>query len=421
MSLNELVMNSTDNDQSIDNIIIVSNVLNQTAILISDHATLSPSNLTVITETVIQTLDIIEEWPAIMKAEGNQIIQSFEGIVDAVLNYDNDTNIDIVERNIAFKIRKVTRSSYNKLTFTATASNGSLMIDTDGNSTNTIIGSITIPKSILNVTTDAQIKVAFSLYEETAFFPIRDPPPNTIVGSSVISARIAGVSDGTQLPDPVVITLALKTNNFSNPFCVYWDFKAAEGGGNWSTDGCTVEAANSSVTCHCNHLTNFAILVDISRRTEGPTQSPRHIAVALDMVSYFGVGISLVGLILTIITLVIFKKIRTKDASKFHIQLCVSLSLMLLVFVSGISEVSPKEGCITVGVLIHYFALVAWMWMGAEALLMFQKLVIVFVNVSWYYHLAVSIVCWGLPLIPVTILLVVDYNYYLTLDENDSG
>ena len=48
MRLNELVMNSNDNDQSIDNIIIVSNILNQTEILISDHATLSPSNLTVV-------------------------------------------------------------------------------------------------------------------------------------------------------------------------------------------------------------------------------------------------------------------------------------------------------------------------------------------------------------------------------------
>ena len=37
----------------------------------------------------------------------HRVIQSFEGIVDAVLNYDNDTNVDIVERNIAFKIRKV--------------------------------------------------------------------------------------------------------------------------------------------------------------------------------------------------------------------------------------------------------------------------------------------------------------------------
>ena len=95
------------------------------------------------------------------------------------------------------------------------------MIDTDGNSTDTEIGSITTPKSILNVTTDAQLKLAFSLYEKTAFFPIRDPPPNTIVGSSVISARIAGVSDGTQLPDPVVITLALKINVIILVYCYY--------------------------------------------------------------------------------------------------------------------------------------------------------------------------------------------------------
>ena len=98
---------------------------------------------------------------------------------------------------------------------------GSLMIDTDGNSTDTIIGSITTPKSILSVTTDAQIKLAFSLYKETAFFPIREPPPNTIVGSSVISARIAGVADGTQLPDPVVITLALKINVIILVYCYY--------------------------------------------------------------------------------------------------------------------------------------------------------------------------------------------------------
>ena len=55
---------------------------------------------------------------------------------------------------------------------------------------------------------------------------------------------------------------------------------------------------------------------------------------------------------------------------------------MLIVFVSGISEVDSKPGCIIVGLLIHYFTLVAWMWMGAEALLMFQKVVIIFVNFS---------------------------------------
>ena len=40
----------------------------------------------------------------------NRIIQSFERIVDAVLNHSNDTNVDIVESNIAFAIRKVNKN-----------------------------------------------------------------------------------------------------------------------------------------------------------------------------------------------------------------------------------------------------------------------------------------------------------------------
>ena len=50
----------------------------------------------------------------------------------------------------------------------------------------------------------------------------------------------------------------------------------------------------------------------------------------------------------------------------------------------------------TVSVLIHYFTLVAVMWMGAEAVLMFQKFVIVFARISTRYIIAISIICWGM-------------------------
>ena len=107
---------------------------------------------------------------------------------------------------------------------------------------------------------------------------------------------------------------------------------------------------------------------------------------------------------------------------------------MLIVFVAGIDKVSVRAGCITVGVLIHYFALVSWMWMGAEAVLMFQKLVIVFSNITWKYILAVSVVCWGkgtniivfnhypigFPLLPVTITLSIGPDYY-TYKSSKSG
>ena len=47
-----------------------------------------------------------------------------------------------------------------------------------------------------------------------------------------------------------------------------------------------------------------------------------------------------------------------------------------------------------VSALIHYFTLVSVMLMGAEAVLMFQKLVIVFSSTSTKFFVAVSLICW---------------------------
>ena len=91
------------------------------------------------------------------------------------------------------------------------------------------------------------------------------------------------------------------------------------------------------------------------------------------------------------------RDIRKKDISKFHIQLSLAILLMLmvaLVFVALNIEGIVYEGCVTVSVLLHYFTLVAVMWMGAEALLMFQKLVIVFVTITTKYIVIISIICW---------------------------
>ena len=127
------------------------------------------------------------------------------------------------------------------------------------------------------------------------------------------------------------------------------------------------------------------------------------------------------------------RDIREKDISKFHIQLSLTILLMLmvaLVFVTSNIEGIVYEGCVTVSVLLHYFTLVAVMWMGAEALLMFQKLVIVFVTITTKYIVTVSIVCWckysrltlsssksgfilipfcvAIPVIPVLIPMIID-------------
>ena len=91
----------------------------------------------------------------------------------------------------------------------------------------------------------------------------------------------------------------------------------------------------------------------------------------------------------------LYRKLREQEASKFHVQLCISLFCMLIVFVSGIDQTRVYEGCVTVSVLVHYFTLVMWMWMGAEAVFMYKKLVIVFgAHLTTKYIIGVSLVCW---------------------------
>ena len=72
---------------------------------------------------------------------------------------------------------------------------------------------------------------------------------------------------------------------------------------------------------------------------------------------------------------------------------------MLLVFIAGIDQTRVYGGCVTVSVLIHYFSLAAVMWMGAEAVLMFHKLVFVFRKVTKREIILTSVVCWGEALV----------------------
>lgn len=86
---------------------------------------------------------------------------------------------------------------------------------------------------------------------------------------------------------------------------------------------------------------------------------------------------------------------RVRDASKYHVQLSIAIFFMLLVFVSGVDKTSRYESCVLVSVLVHYFALAAVMWMGAEAILMFHKLVFVFKRVTKRGIVITSTICWS--------------------------
>ena len=48
-----------------------------------------------------------------------------------------------------------------------------------------------------------------------------------------------------------------------NRDCEFYENCRNSKGGGWSTDGCRLASRdNSTVTCECDHLTNFAVLMD---------------------------------------------------------------------------------------------------------------------------------------------------------------
>lgn len=91
----------------------------------------------------------------------------------------------------------------------------------------------------------------------------------TIVNSDIVGLILASDRSydrlSTPLAAPLELTLRhLQVDNITNGRCAFWDIKRSD----WSTAGCeTVSSNRTHTVCRCNHLTNFAVLVDVSNVT----------------------------------------------------------------------------------------------------------------------------------------------------------
>lgn len=77
----------------------------------------------------------------------------------------------------------------------------------------------------------------------------------------------------------------------------------------WSEEGCQIRKTNETHTvCECNHLTNFAVLMDVHAvRLDIAHQ------VALQIITYIGCIISVVCLVLAILTFQLFRGLKVTD------------------------------------------------------------------------------------------------------------
>nr|XP_054483721.1 adhesion G-protein coupled receptor G2 [Agelaius phoeniceus] len=326
------------------------------------------------------------------------------------------SSAEFVSPSLALAVVQTNRIRSNQMSFAVQDSTDlqiSLGVQPIQNLNN--LGSITLPPSLLkNLRTeelDLASRIIFNFFKKTTVFQDLSLKNASLI-SSVISSSVANLTISNLTANVTVLLQNIKPNQDNSTVrCVFWDFNKNGGHGGWSYEGCIVKESRVNETvCSCNHLTSFAVLMDLYGSTPlNPTQE-----LVLTFISYIGCGLSAIFLSVTLVTYIAFEKIRRDYPSKILIQLCAALLLLNLVFLldSWIALYDTRGLCIAVAVFLHYFLLVSFTWMGLEAFHMYLALVKVFNTYVRKYILKFCLVGWGLPAIVVSIVLAVSPDNY---------
>ncbi|XP_044903120.1 adhesion G protein-coupled receptor E2 isoform X4 [Felis catus] len=223
-------------------------------------------------------------------------------------------------------------------------------------------------------------------------------PP--VLLSGVVSAFVSN-KDTQNLGSPVTFIFShhsVTPGPTQKVFCVFWEH-SQDGGGHWSTTGCRMAATrDASTTCQCSHLSSFAVLMAHSHVQE---EDP-----VLVVITYVGLGLSLLCLLLAALTFLLCKAIQNTSTS-LHLQLSICLFLAHLLFLTAIDQTKIKLLCAIIAGALHYLYLASFTWMLLEGLHLFltarNLMVVNYSSVSRFMKRLMFPVGYGVPALIVAI------------------
>uniref|UniRef100_A0A8C2DC66 Cadherin EGF LAG seven-pass G-type receptor 1 n=1 Tax=Cyprinus carpio TaxID=7962 RepID=A0A8C2DC66_CYPCA len=220
-------------------------------------------------------------------------------------------------------------------------------------------------------------------------------PNRPVINTPIVSTTVYSEGEPLHIPLEQPITLdynLLETEERTKPVCVFWNHSIAVGGtGAWSSKGCDLISRNHThISCQCNHMTSFAVLMDISKREHGDV-------LPLKIVTYTTVSASLLALLITFILLAILHKLRS-NLHSIHKNLVAALFFSELVFLIGINQTDNPFVCTVIAILLHYFYMCTFAWTFVEGLHIYRMLTEVrninHGHMRFYYAIG-----WGIPAI----------------------
>lgn len=198
---------------------------------------------------------------------------------------------------------------------------------------------------------------------------------NFLVNSELVSFTLNNIMRrSVKLNKPVRVEMKHlnQKHRLDNLKCVFWNFTLKE----WSDEGCRlIKNDRFASVCECDHLTNFAILMDIS----GREQEADSVKSALTM---FCVILSIIGLSITIIVFTFIPKLKSKR-NLITANLCFNL-LIVNILVGFFLEIENALLCRIISIVLFYFLINSFCWMLIQGYFLYQMIVLVFSNVGYF-------------------------------------
>ncbi|XP_075621947.1 adhesion G-protein coupled receptor G5 isoform X3 [Balearica regulorum gibbericeps] len=225
-----------------------------------------------------------------------------------------------------------------------------------------------------------------------------------VLGAFLQSGRVAGLSRPVEIQfwhDTVL--------DASNATCVFWQPGAGTGStGSWSRDGCKTTHREGTVICHCDHLTYFAVLLQLQADALTPAQ-----LASLTHISTIGCSLSAAATLCTLLLCCFFRPRLRDNTTRIHMHLLAALLLLNFSFLLSTPLAAGAVGlCQVAAALLHASLLCTLAWMAAEAFHLLLLLVKVYNIHIQHYLLKLCLCAWGLPMLAVAAVLVFKRDTY---------
>ncbi|NXK24009.1 AGRG7 protein, partial [Arenaria interpres] len=291
-----------------------------------------------------------------------------------------------------------------------------------------LIGDLSTEVQILfNIINANNGRVGFVLYQNDKLFQSRIYRSHNSLSKQIVSGNIDNRNFSS-----VEIAFSPKYNTselqLRDHACVFWDYTVND----WSTAGC-VKGRDQFLKCRCNHTTNFAVLMAF--------QIKYKYAKPLEYISYIGVGLSVAGLVITILFQIFTRKTRKSSVTWMLVSLCFSMLIFNIIFISGIENQNARNHssnttsyyqqydttsntllisdmvdppadswCTATAVLLHYFLLATFMWTALNSAHLYLLLLRAMQPLPGHFLVTMSAIGWGIPAVVVAVTLGATYG-----------